>query len=88
MTELPDYNKISFPEYEPVPWETLFPESTEEARNLLSKFLVYSANNRIKAEEVIYIACSFIMLIFIYYAYIYIYYCLYFFFNSKQTNNN
>lgn len=56
MTELPDYNKISFPEYEPVPWETLFPESTEEARNLLSKFLVYSANNRIKAEEVIYIA--------------------------------
>lgn len=57
MTELPDYNKISFPEYEPVPWETLFPESTEEARNLLSKFLVYSANNRIKAEEVIYIAC-------------------------------
>lgn len=52
MTELPDYNKISFPEYEPVSWEKLFPESTSEARKLLSEFLVYSASKRIKAEEV------------------------------------
>lgn len=51
MTELPDYNKISFPEYEPVPWKKLFPESSPEARKLLSEFLVYSSHKRIKAEE-------------------------------------
>ncbi|KFM61377.1 Cyclin-dependent kinase 20, partial [Stegodyphus mimosarum] len=51
MTELPDYNKISFPEYEPVPWETLFPDSSPLARKLLSECLVYSSEKRIKAEE-------------------------------------
>ncbi|GFY74232.1 cyclin-dependent kinase 20 [Trichonephila inaurata madagascariensis] len=51
MTELPDYNKISFPEYKAVPWEKLFPDSTNAARMLLKEFLVYPSNKRIKAEQ-------------------------------------
>ncbi|CAL1296040.1 unnamed protein product [Larinioides sclopetarius] len=51
MTELPDYNKISFPEYKAVPWEKLFPDSTQAARNLLREFLVYPSNKRIKAKQ-------------------------------------
>ncbi|GIX84627.1 cyclin-dependent kinase 20 [Caerostris extrusa] len=51
MTELPDYNKISFPEYQAVPWEKLFPDSTNAARMLLEKFLVYPSDQRIRADQ-------------------------------------
>lgn len=53
MIDLPDYNKISFPEYSPVPWESLFPDSTNAARRLLKEFLVYPSNKRIRAVKVI-----------------------------------
>ncbi|KAG8179651.1 hypothetical protein JTE90_017792 [Oedothorax gibbosus] len=51
MVDLPDYNKISFPEYSPVPWECLFPDSTNAARKLLREFLVYPSNKRIRAAK-------------------------------------
>lgn len=51
MTKLPDYNKISFPDYQPKPWSELVPDATDEARDLLSRFLVYSSFERISASE-------------------------------------
>ena len=51
MNELPDFNKITFPENEPVPFEKLVPDACEEAIDLLTKFLVYSSTQRICAKE-------------------------------------
>ncbi|XP_015916105.1 cyclin-dependent kinase 20 [Parasteatoda tepidariorum] len=51
MVDLPDYNKISFPEYNPIPWEKLFPDATIAARDLLQQFLVYPSDKRIKADQ-------------------------------------
>ena len=41
MSELPDYNKITFPENPPIPFEEIVPDATEDAIDLLKKFLVY-----------------------------------------------
>ena len=44
MTELPDYNKITFPEMPPIPLEKLVPDATPEVSNfdfvdiVISKF--------------------------------------------------
>jgi len=51
MTSLPDYNKISFSEFAPVPFEQLLPDASPDAINLLSKFLVYSSESRIRARD-------------------------------------
>lgn len=41
MMDLPDYNKITFPENPPIPFEEIVPDATEDALDLLGKFLVY-----------------------------------------------
>lgn len=41
LTELPDYNKIEFPHYDPIPFEDLVPDACKEAVDLLQCFLVY-----------------------------------------------
>ena len=52
MHELPDYNKITFPEADPVPFEEVVPDASKEALDLLKKFLVYQSKQRISAKEV------------------------------------
>ena len=39
MTELPDYNKITFPEMPPIPLEKLVPDATSEVSTLHSSKL-------------------------------------------------
>ncbi|XP_013788893.1 LOW QUALITY PROTEIN: cyclin-dependent kinase 20-like [Limulus polyphemus] len=56
ITELPDYNKISFPEYSVMPLEQLVPDVSNIARDLLSKFLVYDSDKRIEAASFKYAA--------------------------------
>jgi len=51
MRELPDFNKITFPENEAIPFENLVPDASEEALDLLKQFLVYSSKDRIPASE-------------------------------------
>lgn len=51
MTELPDYNKITFPEMPPIPLEKVVPDATCEALELLKKFLVYPSKSRVAAAE-------------------------------------
>ena len=53
MSELPDYNKISFPENPPIPFEEILPDASEQAIDLLKRFLVYPSKQRISAKEVI-----------------------------------
>ncbi|KAG8549934.1 hypothetical protein GDO81_018812, partial [Engystomops pustulosus] len=51
ITELPDYNKISFKEHRPLPPERIVPDTSPEALQLLMSFLVYPSNQRIRAAE-------------------------------------
>lgn len=51
LTELPDYNKIEFPFYEPIPFEELVPDACKEAVQLLELFLVYRSDMRIRAKD-------------------------------------
>lgn len=53
VKDLPDYNKISFPQTEPIPLEELVPDACEDALNLLKQFLVYNSKSRISAEKAI-----------------------------------
>jgi len=50
-TKLPDFNKISFPPMEPIPFEKLVPEASPVAISLLKRLLVYSPKDRITARE-------------------------------------
>jgi len=47
LKDLPDFKKITFPENEAVPFETLVPDAPSEAIDLLKRFLVYSSKDRI-----------------------------------------
>jgi cell cycle related kinase len=49
--ELPDYNKISFPDMDAVPLDKLLPDAPRAAVDLLRKFLVYRPEGRIAARE-------------------------------------
>jgi len=51
LTSLPDYNKISFSEFAPVPFEHLLPDASPDAIDLLSRFLVYNSRDRILARD-------------------------------------
>ncbi|XP_004209538.1 cyclin-dependent kinase 20 [Hydra vulgaris] len=51
LKELPDFNKISFPKNNPIPFEKLVPDASKDAIDLLKKFLVYSSKERIPAEK-------------------------------------
>ena len=51
MTQLPDYNKITFPEMDPIPLENIVPDASPLALDLLKCFLVYPSKQRIPAKE-------------------------------------
>ncbi|XP_076814705.1 cyclin-dependent kinase 20-like [Clavelina lepadiformis] len=51
MSSLPDYNKITFPENPPIPLEEIVPDASDDAVDLLKRFLVYPSKKRIAAEE-------------------------------------
>jgi cell cycle related kinase len=52
MEDLPDYNKIQFPKMGAKSFESICPDSSEEATNLLGRFLKYNSEKRISASEV------------------------------------
>ncbi|XP_069503577.1 cyclin-dependent kinase 20 isoform X2 [Ambystoma mexicanum] len=51
ITDLPDYNKISFKENPPIPLEKIVPDASPHALELLKRFLVYPSKQRISAAE-------------------------------------
>lgn len=51
LTELPDYNKITFPNYTPMMIEELIPEASADALDLLKSFLLYNCNKRLPANQ-------------------------------------
>lgn len=51
ITELPDYNKISFKEQAPVPLEEVLPDASPQALDLLGQFLLYPPRQRIAASQ-------------------------------------
>ncbi|XP_023579339.1 cyclin-dependent kinase 20 isoform X2 [Octodon degus] len=51
ITELPDYNKISFKEQAPVPLEEVLPDASSQALDLLGRFLLYPPGQRIAASQ-------------------------------------
>ncbi|XP_074063036.1 cyclin-dependent kinase 20 isoform X5 [Macrotis lagotis] len=52
ITELPDYNKISFKEQLPLPLDEVLPDASPQALKLLSSFLTYPPRHRIQADQV------------------------------------
>ncbi|XP_072482235.1 cyclin-dependent kinase 20 isoform X1 [Notamacropus eugenii] len=52
ITELPDYNKISFKEQLPLPLDEVLPDASPQALQLLSSFLIYPPHHRIRADQV------------------------------------
>ncbi|XP_037349630.1 cyclin-dependent kinase 20 isoform X2 [Talpa occidentalis] len=51
ITELPDYNKISFKEQAPVPLDEVLPDASPQALDLLGQFLLYPPGQRIAASQ-------------------------------------
>ncbi|XP_044856329.1 cyclin-dependent kinase 20 isoform X3 [Mauremys mutica] len=51
ITELPDYNKISFKDNPPIPLEEVLPDAPPQALQLLKHFLVYPSRERVKAAQ-------------------------------------
>jgi cell cycle related kinase len=54
VTELPDYNKITFPETQGIGWDQILSDCMTEAIDLTKRFLVYNADKRLKAKQVWY----------------------------------
>lgn len=52
METLPDYNKITFPDFPGMPFEQICPDSPPEAIDLLKRFLLYNSQSRVSAKEV------------------------------------
>lgn len=52
MSSLPDYNKITFPHYDPIPWDNILPDSDKYTINFVKKFIEYNDNKRTTAKEV------------------------------------
>ncbi|ETV93745.1 CMGC/CDK protein kinase, variant 1 [Aphanomyces invadans] len=51
MADLPDYHKVSFPVFSPLPLETLFADTDSIALDLLKHLLVYDPSQRLDAAE-------------------------------------
>eukprot|EP01137_Pigoraptor_chileana_P011306 Opistho-2@61952 len=51
LSQLPDYNKITFQHMQPIPLEDIVPDAAPEALDLLKRLLVYSSADRISARE-------------------------------------
>ncbi|RLN96579.1 hypothetical protein BBJ28_00000156 [Nothophytophthora sp. Chile5] len=52
VRELPDYNKVRFPAYDPMPLSKLFPDAEKSAVDLLSKLLALDPSKRLSAQQV------------------------------------
>lgn len=51
MKELPDYSKIEFGSYNPIPLEKLLPNASKLAVDLLDKLLILDPKKRITAKD-------------------------------------
>ncbi|CAK4502394.1 unnamed protein product [Aphanomyces euteiches] len=51
MEALPDFHKISFPTFDPIPFEKLFPQAESTALDLLSRLLSYDPSARPSATQ-------------------------------------
>jgi cell cycle related kinase len=51
VSQLPDYNKITFVDMSPVPIEEVVPDASVEAVDLLKCFLVYNSKKRLAAAK-------------------------------------
>ncbi|KAG3015764.1 hypothetical protein JG687_00006184 [Phytophthora cactorum] len=51
VRELPDFDKVAFPEYEPMPLSKLFPDAEASTVDLLSKLLVLDPSKRLSARK-------------------------------------
>lgn len=52
ISELPDFNKITFNEKPAIPWEVLYPDVSPAALKLMARFLVWDPKKRVSAAEV------------------------------------
>lgn len=52
LTDLPDYNKISFKEQAAVPLREVLPDASPQALDLLGQFLLYPPRQRVPASQV------------------------------------
>ncbi len=51
VSKLPDFSKITFTKMNPVPFNTLMPNASFTAIDLLSKLLVYDSDKRYSAKQ-------------------------------------
>lgn len=51
LTDLPDYNKITFPENQATPVEELVPDASDMEVDLLKQFLLYDSKKRARAND-------------------------------------
>ncbi|KAL1122879.1 hypothetical protein AAG570_003205 [Ranatra chinensis] len=51
LQSLPDFNKITFPPSEPVPWEDLLPDVPSTGVDLVKSLILYDGNQRISAAK-------------------------------------
>ncbi|RLN78983.1 hypothetical protein BBJ28_00007356 [Nothophytophthora sp. Chile5] len=51
VRELPDYNKVHFPAYDPMPLSKLFPDAEKSAVDLLSNLLALDPSKRLSAQQ-------------------------------------
>ncbi len=51
MTELPDYNKITFTPSPPIPLEEILPDASAAALDLLRRFMIYRSRGRLPASK-------------------------------------
>lgn len=52
MKNLPDYIKITFPNYPGLPWSEILPDSDDGVIDFVKIFLCYNPKNRATAEQV------------------------------------
>ncbi|GLV40537.1 uncharacterized protein CBL_04338 [Carabus blaptoides fortunei] len=51
LTSLPDYNKISFPDYTAVPWDHILPDTESHVIDFIRHFIQYNRQKRKTARE-------------------------------------
>ena len=51
MSELPDFNKITFTPSPPIPFEEILPDASVDVLDLLRGFLVYASKRRLPARD-------------------------------------
>jgi hypothetical protein len=49
---MPDWGKMNFHEHSPTSWDNLLPDTSHEAKDLVSQLVRYSGSQRISADLV------------------------------------